>query len=51
VDLGADERQVSFEEANSFAQKHGMCYVEASAKQGTNVNEAFTNLAKAAVVK
>ncbi|XP_014239657.1 ras-related protein Rab-39A isoform X2 [Cimex lectularius] len=35
------EREVSEEEAQRFAQKHGIFYVETSAKTGLNVEEAF----------
>ncbi|KAJ3033997.1 hypothetical protein HK097_004651, partial [Rhizophlyctis rosea] len=38
-------RQVSREEGESFAKKHGLLYLETSAKTGENVDEAFMNLA------
>lgn len=35
------ERQVSFEEASAFAEKHGLTFLETSAKTAANVDEAF----------
>ncbi|KAJ3039334.1 Ras- protein Rab-2A [Rhizophlyctis rosea] len=43
-DLAA-KRQVSKEEGESFAKKHGLLYLETSAKTGENVDEAFMSLA------
>ena len=40
------ERQVSTEEAMAKAQQHGVPYMETSAKDGINVNEAFNLLVK-----
>eukprot|EP01091_Cochliopodium_minus_P002118 TRINITY_DN1200_c0_g1_i1.p1 TRINITY_DN1200_c0_g1~~TRINITY_DN1200_c0_g1_i1.p1 ORF type:complete len:176 (+),score=30.31 TRINITY_DN1200_c0_g1_i1:33-560(+) len=37
-------RTVSFEEAKSFANIHNMMYIETSAKNGSNIEEAFTKL-------
>ena len=42
----ANERQVTQEEAKDFAQRHGLEYLETSAKDGKNVSEAFVRLAK-----
>jgi len=39
-----DQRQVDREVAEKFATEHGMDYVEASAKTGENVDEAFIQL-------
>lgn len=35
------QREVSFEEANNFAQENGLLYIETSAKTGNNIQEAF----------
>ena len=40
-DVPEDKRQVSFEEGDSLAKQIGCSFVEASAKMGVNVNEAF----------
>ena len=40
-----NERQVSIEEGENFAKKHNIKFFEASAKDGTNVNELFFCLA------
>ena len=37
----ANEREVSFTEASDFATAHNMKYIETSAKEGDNINEAF----------
>jgi small GTP-binding protein len=37
----ADNRKISYAEADAFAKANGMIYFEASAKTGTNVPEAF----------
>lgn len=42
----AEGRQVSVAEAETFAARHGMIYLETSARDGTNVSEAFVRLAK-----
>ncbi|KAK0567625.1 hypothetical protein OC861_002645 [Tilletia horrida] len=39
-------RQVTREEAEQFAKKEGLIYVETSAKTGQNIEEAFTRAAK-----
>jgi small GTP-binding protein len=41
-----DARSVTAGEAESFAQRHGIAYLEASALDGRNVAEAFYRLAK-----
>jgi len=41
-----DQRTVSNQEANDFATKHGLVYLEASAKTAQNVDQAFINSAK-----
>jgi GTPase SAR1 family protein len=38
-----DQRQVSPEEAQSFAKEHSMSYFETSAKTGSNIEECFTD--------
>ena len=40
----SSKRAVSFEEASEYAKKHGMKYIEVSAKTGENVVEAFLSL-------
>jgi len=40
------ERQVTYREAQQFAQINGLRYVETSARNGQNVEEAFQTLAK-----
>ena len=44
-DLG-DMRAVSKEEGRAAAQKHGIPFIEVSAKDGINVSEAFVTLAE-----
>lgn len=41
-----NERKISYEEANSFAESNGLKYIEASAKTYENVDEAFIGTAK-----
>jgi len=50
VDL-PDEREVDFKVAEEFAQRNGMEYVEVSAKEGVNVQEAFKKITAIAVTK
>ena len=45
IDL-EDQRDVTFEEANNFAKENGLIFLEASAKTGENVEEAFLKTAK-----
>lgn len=40
----SSERVISLESAKEFADKYGMKYIEASAKVGTNVDQAFNEL-------
>lgn len=40
----SSERVISLESAKVFADKYGMKYIEASAKVGTNVDQAFNEL-------
>jgi len=47
----SDERQVSFEEAKGLADELGILYIEASAKDSTNVKEAFELLVALSVEK
>ncbi len=42
----ANQRQVPREDGLRFARDHGMDYIEASAKSGHNVEEAFQSLAE-----
>ena len=42
----SDERQVTFEEGNVLAKKHNMQFFEVSSKNGINVHECFTELAR-----
>jgi len=41
-----DRRKVAYADAQEFAAKYGMEYIETSAKHGINVESAFLNLAK-----
>jgi GTPase SAR1 family protein len=41
----SDQRAVSFEEASKFAEENNMIYIEASAKNGKNVEDAFLSTA------
>ena len=36
-----DKREVGFEEAQQFAQQRGMAFIETSALDSTNVEQAF----------
>ena len=42
------KRLIDFKSAKEFADRHGMMYLETSAKQNVNVDKAFTKLAAAA---
>jgi len=42
-------RAVSFEEADEWASRHGMCYLETSAKTSLRINDAFVTLVATAV--
>ncbi|KAK4336677.1 hypothetical protein RND71_043979 [Anisodus tanguticus] len=44
-DLDA-QRDVSYDEAKAFADENGLIFIEASAKTGVNVEEAFLKTAK-----
>ena len=45
-----NKRKVDFREAQDFCERNGnMMFFETSAKDSTNVNEAFNNLARQAV--
>ena len=41
-----DKREVSRDEANEFAERMNMLYIEVSAKTGENVQNAFTQLSE-----
>ena len=43
IDL-EDEREVGKEEAEEYARKNNMAYVETSAKQNINIHEVFRTL-------
>jgi len=45
IDIG-EKRAVDRSLAEAFAEKHGLTYLETSAKEGTNVNDAFMSLAE-----
>eukprot|EP01103_Thecamoeba_quadrilineata_P016077 TRINITY_DN527_c0_g1_i2.p3 TRINITY_DN527_c0_g1~~TRINITY_DN527_c0_g1_i2.p3 ORF type:complete len:102 (-),score=22.82 TRINITY_DN527_c0_g1_i2:114-419(-) len=40
------KREVTYEEGKSFAQANGLLFIEASAKNDTNVDEAFFDTAR-----
>jgi Ras-related protein Rab-1A len=42
----ADKRQVRYEDAKAFADEHGMSFLETSAKEDTNITEAFELMAR-----
>ena len=44
-DLDA-QRDVSYDEAKTFAEENGLMFIEASARTGENVEEAFLETAK-----
>lgn len=44
-DINSDKREVSMEEAASFAAQHGMAFFETSAKKDINVQELFFTVA------
>ncbi|KAL0249480.1 hypothetical protein GEMRC1_004712 [Eukaryota sp. GEM-RC1] len=46
-----DQRQVPYEEAAEFAERNGLAFLEASAKNGNNVEHAFTQTARAVLGK
>jgi GTPase SAR1 family protein len=45
ADLSETKREVTFEEAQAWADEHGVLFVEASAKTGDHVEEAFEKVA------
>jgi small GTP-binding protein len=47
----ADQREVTTEEAQSFAQEKGLEYLETSAKTSANVEKAFLDTARAILAK
>uniref|UniRef100_A0A7S1M4V2 Uncharacterized protein n=1 Tax=Neobodo designis TaxID=312471 RepID=A0A7S1M4V2_NEODS len=47
----ADQREVSAEEAASFAHEKGLAYLETSAKTSANVEKAFLDTARAILAK
>ncbi|KAL0227739.1 hypothetical protein RCL1_003882 [Eukaryota sp. TZLM3-RCL] len=46
-----DKRQTPYVEAQQFAEKHGLVYLETSARLGNNVDNAFMKLAKSILQK
>jgi small GTP-binding protein len=46
ADLPESQREVGYEEANSFAALHGLEYLETSARTGRNVDVAFKGVAQ-----
>lgn len=40
------DRQVSYDQGKELAQSFGIPFFETSAKEGTNIAEAFTTIAK-----
>ena len=49
IDL--NERVISKEEGNEFAEKNGLLYVETSSKDGININTPFENLSSNIIQK
>lgn len=49
-DLSSD-RQVKYEEGEEFAKKHSMKFMEVSAKDDINVEEAFISIARSVISK
>lgn len=47
----AENREISVEEAQAFADQNGLLYVEASAKTGNNVDTAYIDAAKSILSK
>jgi small GTP-binding protein len=45
----ASERTVTMDEGNDYAAKHSMTFIETSAKENVNIEEAFTQLVSIAV--
>ena len=41
-----DKRQITYEEANQYANEHKLPYIETSAKEGININELFDSSIK-----
>ena len=50
IDL-VNERDVSYQDANSFAEKYNITYLEVSAKNGINVQEIFEILSNQMIKK
>lgn len=46
-DDGGDSRQISTQEAKTYADEEGLLFYETSAKTGLNVQEVFTAIANA----
>jgi GTPase SAR1 family protein len=46
-----DQRVVTVEEAQSFADQNGLLFIETSAKTGNNVDAAYVNTAKSILSK
>ena len=46
LDLAPERRQVSTEEARTYAEDNGLLFMETSAKTAVNTNEVFTVLAE-----
>ena len=46
-----EKREISYEEANKFAEEKNMPYIEVSAKTGDNINKLFGILIKGSIVK
>ena len=40
------ERDVSYEEGKEFADKHGVSYIECSARENENVEDAYITLVR-----
>jgi Ras-related protein Rab-1A len=47
----ASQRQVTEKDAQEFAAKHGMTYIETSAKNATNLDELFKQVAEKSIAR
>ena len=45
-DIQENERQVSYQEGKKLAEQYGVKFIEASAKENTNISEIFSTIGK-----